>query len=333
VRVDNRGSKARGPLEYYAGVNLNNPFGMHDAFTLSYAGAFQTEELQYFGAGYRMVLTPEGLTAFVNANHSFGRPGTPELRLLGYKTISTLVEGGFSYPVIRQRERNLTLTALMFGSDDRSDTIFAAPSTLDRLRGFRVKLDADAADPLNAINQLYLVASQGIDGLGAGHGSVDGVRKNGRIDFSKFEATFTRLQPLFSNFSFLMSAYAQYASTPLPAPELCGYGGRGYGRAYDPSQLVADECVELLGELRFDVPLSFPDLSQLQFYAFADRGWLHNVDVVPNSGTPSRVDGASAGGGLRLGWRSVVTADLSVAKAVAGPRDDWRYFFILTGRY
>jgi hypothetical protein len=30
---------------------------------------------------------------------------------------------------------------------------------------------------------------------------------------------------------------------------------------------------------------------------------------------------------------NVVTADFSVAKAVAGIRDDWRFFFILTGRY
>ena len=42
ARIDNRGSKARGPLEYFTGVTLNNPFGLHDAFTLNYAGAFQT---------------------------------------------------------------------------------------------------------------------------------------------------------------------------------------------------------------------------------------------------------------------------------------------------
>jgi hypothetical protein len=39
------------------------------------------------------------------------------------------------------------------------------------------------------------------------------------------------------------------------------------------------------------------------------------------------------GGGFRLGWQSLIGADLSVAKAIEGPRDDWRFFFILTGRY
>ncbi len=331
ARIDNRGSKARGPLEYFTGVTLNNPFGLHDAFTLNYASAFQTRELQYLNANYRMVLTPEGLTAFVGASFSKGRPGIADLQALDYRTRSVLVESGMSYPLIRQRERNLTLTGLIFASDDRSDTNVATPLTLDRQRGVRVKLDADAADPLNAINQLNVVASQGINGLGAGHDGGIPSRVNGRLDFTKVEATFTRMQPLFERLSFLVAAYGQYAGKPLLASELCGYGGRAFGRAYDPSQLVADRCLELLGELRLDVPHSFPDLSQAQLYAFADRGWLHNI--APDVRTPASVDGASAGGGLRLGWRSLVTADLSVAKAVAGPRDDWRYFFILTGRY
>jgi len=330
ARIDNRGSKARGPLEYFTGVTLNNPFGLHDAFTLNYAGAFQTKELQYLNGIYRVVLTPEGLTAFVNASISGGRPGIPDLQLLDYKTRSSYIESGWGYPFIRQRERNLTLTVLGFASDDRSD-IFDTINTLDRLRGVRVRLDADAADPLNAINQLNLVFSQGIEGLGAGHGNGLPSRINGRIDFNKVEATFTRMQPLFSRLSLLVSAYGQYAGTPLLSPELCGYGGRIFGRAYDPSQFVADRCLELLGELRLDVPQPFPDLTQAQLYAFADRGWLHNIaPVLP---TAANVDGASVGGGLRLGWRSVVTADLSYAKAVAGPIDAQRFFFILTGRY
>jgi len=50
------------------------------------------------------------------------------------------------------------------------------------------------------------------------------------------------------------------------------------------------------------------------------------------------VDGASVGGGIRLGWQPVFapfggfSADLSAAKAIDGPRDDWRFFFIVTGR-
>jgi hemolysin activation/secretion protein len=282
-----------------------------------------------------MVLTPEGLTAFVNANYSVGRPGTPELRLLDYKTRSFMLESGLSYPVIRLRERNLTVSALWFLSDDRG-SIFnmpdTPPSTHDRQRGVRLRADADAADSFGGINQLNLAYSHGIDGLGSTDNSNPlATRANGRVDFSKFEATFTRLQPLFGRLSLLVAAYGQYAGSPLLASELCGYGGRTFGRAYDPSQLVSDSCLELLGEMRLDLPFEFKGLTQAQLYTYGDRGWLHNI--APVGLTPVNLDGASVGGGLRLGWQNVVTADFSVAKAVAGFRDDWRFFFILTGRY
>jgi hypothetical protein len=42
---------------------------------------------------------------------------------------------------------------------------------------------------------------------------------------------------------------------------------------------------------------------------------------------------ASAGAGLRLAFVNAFTADLSVARAIHGPRDDTRYFFILGAKY
>jgi len=39
--------------------------------------------------------------------------------------------------------------------------------------------------------------------------------------------------------------------------------------------------------------------------------------------------GTSAGAGVRAEWETIYNADLSVAKAVEGPRHDWRMFLIL----
>src|SRR6266487_2224724 len=64
ARVDNRGTPARGPLEYLTSTTFNNLFGGHEALTLTAAGAFKTRELQYYAANYRQVLTGEGLTYF-----------------------------------------------------------------------------------------------------------------------------------------------------------------------------------------------------------------------------------------------------------------------------
>ena len=334
ARVDNRGSQSRGPIQYYGSATLNNMLRIHDAFTVTYAGVPQTAELQYLYGQYRQTLTAEGLTAFVNGSVSRGKPGPPVDPILDYKTKSSIIEGGFLYPFVRLRERNLTATALFFSSNDSSD-ILGQLNTDVRLRGVRAKIDADAADPWGGINQLNVTVSQGFSGMGA---LAEGfLRPEARLDFTKFEATFTRLQPLPANLSFLAAVYGQYAVNPLYSPEQCGYGGRAFGRAFDPSQIISDSCVELLGEMRWDVPQSIPNLSQAQFYGFADYGWLHNL--APDFGTSANVDAASVGGGLRLGWQSpfstfgTLSADLSAAKAVQGPRDDWRFFFIVTGRY
>ncbi len=330
-RIDNRGTKARGPYQYMSSVSVNNRAGMHESLTLTTAGAFQFRELQYWMASYRQVLTSEGLTVFFNESISRSRPGTETLKLLEYKTRSDLFEGGLSYPFIRSRERNLIASALFFMTNDRSD-ILAALNTRDQLRGVRLKTDADFVDPLKGINQINMVVSQGIEGIGSSvAGSANLSRANGRPDFTRIEATFSRLQPLPANFSVLLAAHTQWARTPLLAPELCGYGGRSFGRAFDPSELVGDRCVHLLGELRYDIPHSLPRLTQFQAYSFADRGWLHNLAPVP--GTPETLDGASVGGGLRLGLQPGLAVDLSAAKGVAGIRDDWRFFFITSGRW
>ena len=103
ARIDNRGTQARGPWEYLGSVSVNNILKEHEQFTVAWAGTFQLEELQYVAANYRQVLNSEGLTGFVNASYGFGRPGTDVLRSLDYRTRSTVVEAGLSYPVIRSR--------------------------------------------------------------------------------------------------------------------------------------------------------------------------------------------------------------------------------------
>lgn len=340
ARFDNRGTRARGPYQYLGSATANNIFGAHEAFTATWAGTFQTRELQYLAASYRQVLNSEGLTAFVNGSYSWGKPGTADLEALDYKTHSAVFEAGLSYPVIRARERNLTLTGLFFMSNDDGsilDDPSIPPSTRDRLRGVRIKAEGDFADRFLGVNQVNVTFSQGIDGLGSTeNGNPLASREAGRVDFSKIEGTVSRLQPLGANFSLLVAAYGQYAMTPLLVPEECGYGGRFFGRAYNPSELIGDHCWQALAELRYDIPVTMAQLTLAQLYAFVDHGKvynLHNITNDPASSLAATIEASSIGSGIRLGWFNRFTADLSVAKAVEGPRDDWRFFFILAAKY
>jgi hemolysin activation/secretion protein len=329
AQVDNRGTPARGPFEYLGSVTVNNLFGQQEALTFTYAGVVPINELHYAAVNYRQVLTSEGLAFFADGSDAWGTPGTVPLELLQYRTLGPYGDAGLSYPVIRARESNLTLTGLFFASNNESD-VFGAPFNDDRLRGFRTKADADIADSLQGINQFNVTVIQGIEGLGSTeNGNPLASRLVGRVDFSKIEGTASRTQPLFDRFSAYVSAYGQYAGTPLLVPEQCGFGGRYYGRAFDPSELLGDSCIEGIGELRYDVPQQpLPLFQSAQLYTFTDYGQLYTRDA--SLGTPAVQDAASVGGGIRLGWFNHVDADLSVAKAIEGPRNDERFFFILT---
>jgi len=332
ARVDNRGTVARGPWQYLGALTVNNLAASHEAFTVTYAGTFQLEELQYVAANYRQVLTSEGLTAFANASYGVGRPGTALLRSLDYRTRSSSFDAGLAYPVIRSREANLTVAGLGFVTDDDSFTA-GAPFTHDRLRGFRLKADGDWADSFLGINQVNVTVSHGILGLGSTTNANPIASRPfvGRVDFSKVEGTFSRLQPLFANVSLFLAAYAQYAGTPLLVSEQCAYGGRFFGRAFDPSQLLGDHCWSVLGELRYDIATPWKQLTRVQLYGYADHGEVYILQPAP--GTPAQQQGSSAGAGVRAAWEDTYTADLSVAKAIEGPRDDWRAFVILGAKY
>jgi len=183
---------------------------MHDAVTVTYAGPFETQELKYVYGQYSQVLVPEGLVWFIDGSNGWGRPGTLELQALDYHTKSTVFETGFTYPILRTRERNLSVTGLWFMSHNEGvilDMPALPPSTLDRLRGFRLKTNADWADPLMGINQVNVTVSQGLQSFGStDNGQPLASRLNGRVDFSKLEATLTRVQQLPANFSFLHAA-------------------------------------------------------------------------------------------------------------------------------
>jgi hemolysin activation/secretion protein len=339
ARIDNRGSRARGPWEYLGSVTANNIIGAHESFNVTYAGTFQLRELQYLQATYRQVLNSEGLTFFADASYGTGKPGLPVDPILGYKTRSEVVELGLAYPVIRSRETNLTLTTLGFATNDYAFTN-DVPFTRDRIRGIRFKGDADWADHWLGINQVNATFSQGIQALGATPNPDPNdpfpplptpSTNAGRTDFSKIEATISRTQPLPLNFSFFVAGYAQYGFTPLLVSEQCSYGGRFFGRAFDPSQMLGDRCWEVLAEGRYDIITPWKQVTRLQLYSFADHGELFNID--PGFGTPRVQSGTSAGGGVRFAWEDTYMADISVAKAIEGPRDDWRAFVILTAKY
>lgn len=331
VEVDNRGTEARGPYQFLVSGTFSNLVHQHEALSATFAGTAQLSELQYAALNYDQVLTSEGLTVFADTSYSKGAPGTAPLQALNFNTQSLTGDIGLSYPVIRSREENVTLSALAFFSDNEGEML-GAPSSDDKLRGVRVKADFDYADDKNGITQISTTLSHGFEGLGSTqNGSLLASRENGRVDFTTLDASISRTQGLGKGWSLFGAASTQYAFTPLLSPEECGYGGKDFGRAFDPSELTGDSCVSLSSEVRFDPDIPNNPLTQTELYGFVDYGKVFRI--APSAGTPTSNDGASAGAGIRLGNEHFNT-DLAAAKPLFGRVDDnWRFFLTASAKY
>ena len=334
--VDNWGSKGRGPWQARGSGSVNNLLRQHELLSTMYVtSAPHTDELRYVEAGYKQVLTSEGLTLSVTGSYNSGIPGLGALQAINYDSTGLLFTAMLSYPVIRTRDENLTLAGILFSEDVTSNAL-GAPFTEDRLRGWRVKLDYDRADALGGINLVQAILSQGIDGLGStGNDNPIPSRGGGRVDFTKLEATLSRTQPLSGiapGLSLYGSVYGQYAWEPLLVVEQCAYGGKVFGRAFDPSALTGDNCLNALIEARYDLTIPGNPFTRMQLFAFADRGFVDRKTV--SVGTPQDQWASSSGGGLRLGWRDNVSISIEADRGIGGDIDQsWRAHFELTVRY
>jgi hemolysin activation/secretion protein len=342
ARVDNRGIPGRGPWEFLGSATENNLLRLQESFNFTYAGAFDLSELQYFSGTYHQNLLPNGLYFEATAYGSLGTPNLPATSFINYRTNSNGIEGGFTYPVIRSREQNLSASALFFAEQDDSDAI-GSPLTDDRLRGIRARANYDQVDTwFGTVGQSQIIAtfSQGFDGLGStSNDNPMASIAGGQVDFSKIETLANRTQALAYGFSLYGAVYAQWAGSTLLVPEECGYGGSYFGRAFDLFEFAGDRCLEELGELRFDPVIPHNPLTQNQFYGFADHGDVSRVAAVP--GTPQNLSGSSVGTGLRLAWKAdpnsaidTFNLDLQGAHSLEGGTDDaWRFFLMLVAKY
>lgn len=328
TEIDNHGTEARGPWEYLISATFNNALHQHEALTATLAGSVQTKELTYGALGYRQVLTDDGLGLSWDLSYSRGQPGTAALEAVEFSSSSLAGDIGFSLPVVRTHDTKLTLSALAFFSDSLA-YMLGSPSSDDRLRGIRAKADLVRDDDTGGRLVAEAVVSQGFSGFGASaNGSPLLSRANGRADFTTLALTAAYDHPLGNHFSAHLAASGQLVATPLLSPEECGYGGKEFGRAFDPSEITGDDCVLVSGEVRFDPPVPDSPFGKPELYAFADYGRVFRI--APSVGTPTMDAGASAGFGARLKGDHY-DLDLAAAKPLFGRAETgWRAFLSLS---
>lgn len=335
VAVNNHGSRSVGPYRAVGAVTFNNLLASDEQLRLVHVRTLEDDELAYGSVNLSKVFGSEGLLVEATGTWSNSIPGYETLTPIGIGSDGITASLGASYPVVRSRAVNLT-AGLSLEATRLETTNSLSPGTVAREEARVVRLEAELGwdDPWGGFLSATFTQSQGLDMLGASLAETVLSGTNGaRIDFSRSVLRLDRSQALFDTggVSILLSGQGQYAGTRLINSELCGFGGRSFGRGYDSFEVSGDHCVMGAAELRSTPDLGIDWLSA-NVYGFADAGYVWRMG---NAGLNTRR--SSAGFGLRLQTESL-RANVEYAKplegVVAQERDaDGRVFFELGARF
>jgi hemolysin activation/secretion protein len=308
AHVDNRGTIYTGPVEYLGLVTLNNiapgfigqtqiEGTMADPYhEMSAASLTQTNYFGKYGGFAEGVL-----------NYSQVNPGDT-LAILDVHGYSSSLQLRVHQPLIRQRRHNLAAWTGYDILNSKTNTM-GQLLYLDRIESLRTGLTFDIMDSWQGTNLFTAEISRGVN-LFTGNNEPHLLRSRyfGTKDYTKVNATFTRLQQLPYQFAIFLSGQGQYATNPLLAAEEFGVGGEDFGLAYDYFEISGDTGYAARIELRRSFFPDFWGMSFFQPYFSYDGGeiWQKDVNIEQSL--------ASLGGGLRFNITDYFTGQAEVAQ-------------------
>jgi hemolysin activation/secretion protein len=298
IDFDNAGSRASGEYRVTAGVNLNNPAGIGDGLSVKALGGFDdryTLRTEYGRIAYNVPVGYSGLRfggSFAAMDYKLGAD-LSDSNSKGRAAISSLFA---SYPLIRQREHNLSFTAQYDHKELYNESLGATTSD-KRVDAATLGLSGNVFDSL----------------LGGGYTSLGVNFVTGRLDLSRWQndldadqvsaknhgdykkATFSlyRMQRLAEKTSLSLSLTHQIAFNNLDSSEEISLGGAYGVRAYPANEATGDEGTLLAVELRQRLTQS---ISVFGFYDYGRIKTNHAEWVA--TVTPNSYDLQGAGGGI-----------------------------------
>jgi hemolysin activation/secretion protein len=313
ISYDNFGTRYIGPNEVSFGGSLYSLFVPGDSNNLRFSVSSHTHELHFAEFTHTQPVGSDGLRWQLGTNYAETRPDfvlTP-LQVVGH---NTLLFTDFSYPVIRDRSKNIVVhTAANY--QNVTSSILGQPFYQDRIRTWVVGATFENIDSWHGINDAGLDITKGFDLAGA-HDHADQSRPKGTSIYTRYNLTLSRLQSINSRFSVNGSLHGQYSSSALLATEQFGVGGSDIGRGYDPSEIVGDKGLSGKLELRVDTAPGFSFLKGVQYYVFYDAGMIWNNDTVNLAPEQSLT---STGVGARFVFGPQATGNLFIGRPLTQP--------------
>jgi len=331
VSLDNRGFTQTGAWQGLLVGQLNafTSRGERTDITIAQSEAHGQSFLQ---VTEEIFLGASGLRLRAYAGLGRAAPGGP-LAAIGYAGDTRVAGASLSYPLIRSRPLNLTVSTQFDAFDS---VVEARPGvgesrarvSRDAVRAVRIGIDGAMQDgwfglaPAAATSTVLLRAHRGIEALGASTGDAAPTARAGS-DFGFFRVTAeaSRLQPLLMPAEgWLLSAYAlgaaQWSGDVLPPAEKFYLGGNRLGRGFYAGQVSGDRALAVSGELQLSTQGTLarpgradPVVLGTQFYVFRDVG--RTFENGPNA-QDRRL--SSWGGGVRLQFDEHLQLDLEAVR-------------------
>lgn len=299
ISADNYGSRAMGYNEYSLDYDFWNPArnGDHLMASISTTG----RHMFNWGANYITPLAKDGLKLTVGYNVFSYDMGDEWAMYKGVGT-SRVTSLGLDYAIRRSRRHNL-YTGIRFEHSEIKDEYRAFDATYGDKNGNALVFslygdDQDTAGmtdwrvdwKLGHINNKAFHSDNLYARWMAGDPDTNG-------DYSKIRGRIERHQNINNRSYLLLSAYGQYAFTPLDSSEHFSLGGPYGVKAYPTSEGSGDSGYITRAEYRWLIPVEAHD-QQLQLAFYAEHGGVWIDRNGGNSGSKNHRNLQGAGVGI-----------------------------------
>ncbi|MFY7866283.1 ShlB/FhaC/HecB family hemolysin secretion/activation protein [Roseateles sp.] len=309
VGADNAGSRSTGAARLNAGLGLNGCLGLGDALS---ANLSHTEGSDYGRFAGSAPIGVHGWRAGANASTMRYRLVGADFAALQSKGRSSTWALDASFPLLRSRERNLTVQFSVEHKDFFNQANGSVSSDY-RSRTVSAGLSGNLFDALGGggANAAGLILNQGSLNLGGSpNAAADAAGPKTQGSFTKLRYGFSRQQMLMSrSLSAFLGLTGQYSDRNLDSSEKFYLGGAQGVRAYPASEAGGARGRIINLELRAQLP------ADLRGAAFYDWGRVQ-INVDNNfAGAPKVNQATLQGAGFSLAWTGPRGLDLKATLA------------------
>ncbi len=294
ISADNYGTETFGPVRLRGSTQFTGVLTASDEIRTSVRiNPIEPEELLFASASYQTQITDSGITARISGSLGRTAPGG-ELEGSDIAGDTLRANAQITVPVKRSKKASVWVdanAAYISIEQDELGALLRDDTLVTAALGLRTRFALAGKGFVRA----GVTVERGLGLLGATRlGDPGASRFDGDGVYTKYNFNADARIPIAGRFDAYFAVAGQLADRPLLGSEEIALGGAYRVRGYNFAEVLGDEGVYGLAELRYRVNTDGLPLDFLQLYAFADGGYVSDIEQTGGEGSLY-----SAGPGLR----------------------------------